>query len=148
MLHKNSYSAIDRDMQRIEPGAHQAVRIENPLLARPIIVTALHAPKEMTWKQAKAWAEKLDLFGWSWRLPTVEEAFFIADRSKYPATPKEFFPDIGRYEWIWTGTVDAEDPEDTDTASGSAWDVYLSYGGSGRSSQSYHGHVRAVRAGQ
>lgn len=29
MLFKNTYTAIDRDMQRIEPGQHQAVRIED-----------------------------------------------------------------------------------------------------------------------
>ena len=39
-------------------------------------------------------------------------------------------------------------PEDTDTASGYAWDVYLSDGGSFRDGQSGHGHVRAVRTGQ
>lgn len=121
---------------------HLAVRIENDLLVRPIIVSAYRSQKEMNWKAAKKWAEKLDTNGWSWRLPTVEEAFFIPDRSKYPALPKEFFPNFEGYEWIWTGTPDAESPSDC------AWGVDLDDGGSGRGSQASHLHVRAVRAGQ
>lgn len=48
MLFRNTYTAIDRDMQRIEPGQHQAVRIENALLARPILVTAQRSPKRLS----------------------------------------------------------------------------------------------------
>lgn len=121
---------------------HQAVRIEHSALVLPIIVTAHHAPEEMSWKAAKKWAESLHTNGWSWRLPTVEEAMFIPDRSKYPAIDKRFFPDFEGYEWIWTSTPDAEDPSDC------AWVVYLHDGYVGRYDQTYHGHVRAVRAGQ
>lgn len=121
---------------------HTAVRVEHPLLAKPIIVTAHHAPTAMTWKKATAWTEKLDLNGWSWRLPTVEEAMFIPDRSKYPAIDKSFFPDFEDYEWIWTSTVDAESPSDC------AWYVSLRYGLVGRDYQSGRTRVRAVRAGQ
>lgn len=121
---------------------HLAVRVEHPLLAKPIIVTALRSPKELTWKQAAKWAEGLDTNGWSWRLPTVEEAMFIPDRSKYPAVDTSFFPDFTDYEWIWTSTIDAESP------SGCAWLVALRYGYVLRDDQTAHGHVRAVRAGQ
>ena len=123
---------------------HVAVRIDHPLLARPLIVTAQAAPKTMTWKQAAKWAESLDLCGWSWRLPTVEEAFMIPDRSRYPAIDSAWFPDFDRkrYEWIWTSTPDADAP------AGFAWYVYLGSGDSDRSLQGYRGHVRAVRAGQ
>lgn len=121
---------------------HEAVRIENDLLARPLIVTAYHAPKNLNYKAAKKWAEKLNLNGWTWRLPTVEEALFIPDRSKYPALDKTFFPDFEDYEWIWTDTVDAEDP------AGCAWLVYLSDGFAGRDLQAGRGRVRAVRSGQ
>jgi hypothetical protein len=96
----------------------------------------------MTWKAAKAWAESLDINGWSWRLPTVEEAMLIPDRSKYPAIDKSFFPDFDGWEYIWTSTVDAEDPSDY------AWLVHLRDGVVGRGGQGGHNDVRAVRAGQ
>jgi len=122
---------------------HLAVRIENDLLAQPLIVPAFRVSKRaVSWKQAAKAAEKGDVYGWQWRLPTVEEAMFIPDRSKYPALPKEFFPDFAGYEWIWTSTVDAEDP------SVFAWLVLLSGGYVGRYLQSAHYRVRAVRAGQ
>jgi hypothetical protein len=121
---------------------HQAVRVEHSMLVLPLIVTAQKSPEEMTWAAAKKWAESLAVNGWSWRLPTVEEAMFIPDRSKYPAIDKNFFPDFERYEWIWTSTVDAEDPSDF------AWLVNLHDGYVGRGNQSNHSYVRAVRAGQ
>jgi hypothetical protein len=122
--------------------AHTAVRIQHSMLVSPIIVTAAKAPEEMRWADAKMWAESLDTNGWSWRLPTVEEAMFIPDRSKFPAIDKNFFPDFEEYEWIWTSTVDAEDPSDC------AWLVTLPYGDVYRGYQADHGSVRAVRAGQ
>lgn len=136
-----TYTKLGADGQPTE-GEHQAVRVEHPLLAQPIIVTAFHAPKEMTWKQAQKWAEGLDINGWSWRLPTVDEAAFIPDRTKYPALDKTFFPDFEEYEWIWTSTPDAEYPSDY------AWFVDLRGGYVYRGSQTDHGSVRAVRAGQ
>ena len=121
---------------------HQAVRIEHPLLARPLIVTAMKAPERMTQAQAVKWAESLTTYGWSWRLPTADEGFFIPDRSQYPATPKLYFPDVEEYEWIWASTVDAEDPSDC------AWLVDLRLGGVGRYDRTHRNDVRAVRAGQ
>lgn len=121
---------------------HKAVRVEHSALVLPLIVTAHHAPKEMTWKAAKKWAESLDINGWSWRLPTVEEAMFIPDRSKYPAVDVNFFPDFKGYEWIWTSTPDAESPSDD------AWIVFLHGGSVLRNNQTTHYYVRAVRAGQ
>ena len=137
-------SAIAPDGTGLPPEAtgHQAVRIEHPLLANPLIFTAFHSPEEMTFEKAKAWADGLDINGWSWRLPTVEEAFFLPDRSKYPSLDPNFFPDFGGYEWIWTSTVDAEAP------SGGAWLVSLYDGYSGRLHRSNHLFVRAVRASQ
>lgn len=120
---------------------HLAVRVEHPLLAQPLIVTSMKAPKAMTRAQAKKWAESLDVYGWSWRLPG-EEGMFIPDRLKYPATPKLYFPDLEEYEWIWLDVVDAEDP------SACAWVVGLHFGGVGRGYQADHANVRAVRAGQ
>ena len=122
---------------------HKAVRVEHPLLARPLIWTAHRSPKTMTWSQAKEWAEKLDTNGWSWRLPTVEEAFFLPDRSRttYPLVDPAYFPDC-EGEWIWTSTEDLVPP------AGVAWIVLLSLGHSYRLVQALRGHVRAVRSGQ
>jgi hypothetical protein len=122
---------------------HLAVRLERDILARPIIWTAHRSPKPMTWKQAQKWAEGLDINGWSWRLPTVEEAFLLPDRSRAesPALDPNFFPDCDG-EWIWTATEDAQPP------SGCAWLVGLASGDSDRYDVDFHLHVRAVRAGQ
>ncbi len=121
---------------------HLAVRVEHPLLANPITVTAHRAPNKMTYAQAVKWAESLEINGWSWRLPTVDEAFFLADRGKYPALDVNYFPDFEEYEWIWTSTPDAEYP------SGDAWVVGLHVGSADGGSQAGRSGVRAVRAGQ
>lgn len=136
------YTKLGADLAPVESD-HQIVRIEHPLLAAPLLVTAHFAPKEMTWKAAKKWAEALDLGGFAWRLPTVEEAFFIPDRSKYPAyDPAVFVGTKEQYLWIWTGTVDAASP------SCYAWGVSLIDGYSSRLNQVHRLHVLAVRAGQ
>lgn len=126
-----------------DAAGHLAVRVDHDLLARPLIVTAHRSEKAMTWTAAKKWAESLDINGWSWRLPTVEEAFLIVDRTRTqePALPPEYFPDCNG-EWIWTATEDAQPP------SGYAWDVGLVVGYSGRGRQGSRNRVRAVRAGQ
>ena len=100
---KPTYVNIDANNQATtEP--HHAVRVEHPLLASPIIVTAARSPKRMTHEQAVKWAEGLDINGWSWRLPTVEEAFLICDRTRADnVLPPEHFPDCTG-EWIWTST--------------------------------------------
>jgi len=74
-----------------------------------------------------------------WRMPTVEELFPLADRSKVsPAIDTEFFPDCPS-EWFWTSTPDAESPSDC------AWFVSFSDGYSGYDGRGYYGRVRAVR---
>jgi len=134
------YTTLDSTGAALPPKAdgHLAVQVEHPLLAAPLIFTA-HRSKAMTHEEAIKWAAGLDINGWSWRLPTVEEAFFLADRLKYPALDVQYFPDFD-YEWIWTSTVDAEDPSDY------AWFVSLNDGDSNRLLQSTHALVRAVRA--
>ena len=140
----NTYTKLGADGADLPADAtgHQAVRVDHPLLTRPIIVTSMKAPEDMNQEDAKKWAESLTINGWSWRLPAVEEAVFIPDRSKYPAIDKSFFPDFDEYEWIRTSTVDAAFP------SGVAWIVFLRYGFVIRSHQALHYGVRAVRAGQ
>jgi hypothetical protein len=122
---------------------HLAVRVDHPLLAKPIIVAAYRASDRITWKNAAKKAEAHDAYGWQWRLPSVEELFLIADRTNpVDELDKNFFPDAKGYEWTWSSTVDAESP------SVLAWLVNLGYGGSDRYDQSYGDYVRAVRAGQ
>ena len=121
---------------------HKAVRLEHPLLARPLIWTAHCAPKELNWKQAAKYADELDTNSWSWRLPTVEEALFLPNRAKYPVLDKEYFPDFTSCGWMWTSTVDAESPASY------TWGVSLGYGGlAGCVDQASNCHVRAVRVG-
>ena len=94
------------------------------------------------WKAANKHAEGLDLLGWSWRLPTVEELFLLADRSRTsPAIDTVFFPDC-KSDWYWTGTPLASAPAVC------AWYVGFSYGRSGWNSRDSSGFVRAVRSGQ
>lgn len=96
----------------------------------------------MNWKAAKAWAESLDLRGGGWRLPTVEELFLLADRSRYsPAIDQSAFPGC-KNNWYWSGTVDASSP------SGYAWFVNFYGGNSYWAHQHSEGPVRAVRPGQ
>lgn len=122
---------------------HLAVRIERDLLAHPIILTAHRSPEPMTWPDAKKWAAALDVYGWSWRLPTIEEAVLLVDysRASTPLLPPEYFPDCDG-EWIWTGTEDLTPP------SGDARCVHLDDGDSYLDLQYGRSHVRAVRAGQ
>ncbi len=137
---KPVYINIDANNQPTTD-SHQAVRVEHPLLARPIIVTAERSPNRMTHEEATKWAESLDINGWSWRLPTVEEAFLICDRTrKGNVLPPENFPDCAG-EYIWTSTPTA-------WPSGAAWGVLLYYGCSVWGGHGYGVHARAVRAGQ
>ena len=122
---------------------HQVVRVDRALLAAPIFVTAHRSAERLNWEDAKKWAEGLTINGWSWRLPTAEEAFLLCDRSRtsYPMLDPEFFPDCDG-EWIWTGTEDLVPP------AGYAWVVNLGSGFSSRDFQVSRNHVRAVRSGQ
>ena len=140
MIRYTKLAADGTDLPRDATG-HQAVRVDHDLLARPMIWTAHRSPQGMPWARAKAWAEGLTVNGWSWRLPTVEEAFLLCDRSRAtsPALDPAYFPDCDG-EWIWTGTVDAQPP------AGCAWCVGLVGGNAFRGVQDYRNHVRAVRA--
>jgi len=75
-----------------------------------------------------------------WRLPTVEELFGLADRSRFaPAIDTDAFPTCAS-AWYWSGTVDAESP------SVCAWGVYFGNGSSDLNFQYDQGRVRAVRS--
>jgi len=78
-----------------------------------------------------------------WRIPTVEELFLLADRTRTerPAIDVTFFPDCPS-DWFWTSTTYAPSPGDC------AWHVYFCNGSAGWSYRYYGGFVRAVRARQ
>lgn len=99
--------------------------------------------QSMAWKKAGAWVKKLRAGGFKdWRLPTVEELFLLADRTKVdPAIDKAYFPDC-KSSWYWSGTPYAGSPGDF------AWIVYFGNGGSYWGNQGGGGYVRAVRASQ
>jgi hypothetical protein len=136
-------AADGSDLPADSTEVHLAVRVDHPLLKAPIIVAAYRAGDEVQFKNAAKTAEGHAAYGWQWRLPTVEELFLIADRTREDEKlDANFFPDATGYEWTWSSTIDASDP------SGCAWGVYLGDGDSHRGLQGLHYHVRAVRAGQ
>ena len=75
-----------------------------------------------------------------WRLPTVEELFPLADRSRYdPAIDTAYFPTC-KSDWYWTASSWAPSP-----ASG-AWIVGFRGGDSGGDARGSNARVRAVRS--
>ena len=99
--------------------------------------------KPLAWKKALKYPATLAIAGFSdWRLPTVEELFVLADRTKFnPAIDTAFFPKCTG-GWYWSSTVDASSPGDC------AWGVYFGNGNSFCTHQSLEGLVRAVRPRQ
>ena len=75
-----------------------------------------------------------------WRVPTVEELFCLADRTRCgPAIDTDYFPETPS-DWFWSSTVEASSP------SVYAWGVYFGYGYSDWRNQYSEGFVRAVRS--
>ena len=97
--------------------------------------------KCVTHAQAETICSGLDLAGHTdWRLPSVEELFLLADRSRsLPATDTTAFPDT-KSDWYWTSTPHASDSSD-------AWFVSFSDGSAYYCLRDGHGaFVRAVRS--
>jgi hypothetical protein len=77
-----------------------------------------------------------------WRLPTVDELFSLADRTKHsPAIDTRFFPKCQR-DWYWTSTPAAYSPADC------AWVVSFYNGYAHWLYRASHAFVRAVRPSQ
>ena len=74
-----------------------------------------------------------------WRLPTVEELFALADRSRHsPAIDTDLFPDT-KSDWYWTSTLCAWDPS-------CAWFVDFDFGDALNLHRLNLAFVRAVRS--
>jgi hypothetical protein len=96
--------------------------------------------KRLNWAEAKEAVATLDLGGKTdWRLPTVEELFLLADRTRFePAIDTDAFPAC-ESSFYWSGTADA-------SSSDCAWGVGFHGGSSGWSDVDDEAFVRAVRA--
>jgi hypothetical protein len=94
-----------------------------------------------TWEEAKQACADFRLFGYSdWRLPTVEELFLLADRSRSdPAIDAELFPDT-KSDWYWTSSPAAWSPASY------AWIVSFGSGYADDHPHDYKAFVRPVRS--
>jgi len=97
--------------------------------------------KEVNHKGAADACSKLTLCGVDgWRLPTVEELFLLADRSRHrPAIDTDFFPTC-KSDWYWTSTPWSPSPESH------AWIVGFYLGSSVGRGLNFKASVHAVRA--
>jgi hypothetical protein len=105
-----------------------------------LLWSARPSDKRLAWKAADKQARAVKLLGAKCRLPTVEELFALADRSRVrPAIDAALFPDTPS-DWFWTSSPWAYSPDDY------AWIVDFGYGGSDGCHRAYNAFVRAVRA--
>ncbi len=107
------------------------------------LIWTVEEMKPLPWKKAQAAVGKMNTAGFTdWRLPTVEELFLLADRTKHsPAIDTTFFPKC-KSEWYWTSTPAAFSPGVY------AWVVSFNGGVAGWYYQGNGNVVRAVRASQ
>lgn len=102
-----------------------------------LIWQAKGSPKRLTYAKAEEYVKKL---GDGWRLPTVEELFCLADRTREaPAIDTDYFE--CESSWYWSSTPYAGDSD-------YAWIVYFGNGDSSWNGRDDGGFVRAVRPSQ
>jgi hypothetical protein len=94
----------------------------------------------VSWKEATAACEKLELEGGGWRLPTIQELLSLVDYERFDPAIAPVFE--CRPNYYWTATPYAPSPGDC------AWLVYFDAGGADWSDRHGGGFVRAVRARQ
>ena len=113
--------------------------------ARRLIWTAADAiDEDVTFAEAETAVAALNTSRFcgfdDWRLPTVEELFGLADRTRYsPDIDTDFFPTCAS-DWYWASTEYKPSPADY------AWIVGFYYGIANYDSRSNLNRVRAVRA--
>jgi hypothetical protein len=94
---------------------------------------------EQTHEAAERSCQELELAGFTdWRMPTVEELFALADRTRMdPAIDTEAFPDT-ESTWYWSSTPSA-------WSASCAWVVVFNFGLAGSLHRYSSACVRAVR---
>jgi hypothetical protein len=97
--------------------------------------------RKMDFEEAKKACAECRLLGFSdWRLPTVEELFLLADRSRTePAIDMDLFPDT-KSDWYWTSSPWACSP------ASDAWVVGFSAGYANGIHHEGEAFVRPVRS--
>ncbi len=64
----------------------------------------------MKWDEAKAYCKAQTTDNQKWRLPTSNELYYLADRSKYNnAIDDSFDMPKDKYPWFWSNTEYAND---------------------------------------
>ncbi len=101
------------------------------------------SPERLSYDSAEACIQQLNAAQFAgftdWRLPTIDELFALADRTRYaPAIDTDAFPNCVA-DGYWTGTPDAEEPESF------AWAVLFGDGGAFEHRRYHDCRVRAVR---
>ncbi|MFZ5698765.1 MAG: DUF1566 domain-containing protein [Pseudomonadota bacterium] len=100
-----------------------------------LIWTQNTVAKDVTHEAAK---EAVAALGEGWRLPTLDELFALADRTKYsPAIDTDAFQDTAN-DWYWTDTPCAWN-------SSAVWVFAFNLGNALVNHRSYGACVRAVR---
>ena len=104
-----------------DAGGHAAVLVP----AAGLMWASATLPKSMPHAAAEAACKALTLAGFNdWRLPTVEELFALADRTRYrPAIDTDLYPGT-KSDWYWSASAAASAPADF------AWLVDFGYGNS------------------
>jgi len=95
--------------------------------------------KKRNWKDALSYCKDLTLSGFKdWRLPTFNELYYLADRSKFkPAINKKFFK--AKNSSYWTATEYKNDLT-------RAWHVFFDDGGDFYNRKTNKVYVRCVRS--
>lgn len=136
---KQHIALIGADGAQLPPDSTEFVAVHNTKTG--LVVAAPFADQRFKHADAVTAVAGLTLAGASdWRLPTVEELFLMADRSRFePAVDPEEYPFI-EDDWYWTSTVDPSSPSDY------AFYVYFHYGTAVLFYQYLQGRVVAVRS--
>jgi hypothetical protein len=136
----NRFTKIGKDGAKLDDGANEWVAVLDNTTG---LIWDAGETEELNFAAAQSHANGSEVAGFKdWRLPTVEELFMLADRTKFePAIDKGFFPNCHN-DWYWTGTVVAKYPADC------AWLVDFDDGGADWGAQNDGYRVRAVRASQ
>lgn len=91
-----------------------------------------------TWENAITYCENISHGDHDdWRLPNINELFYLADRSNYNPTLSSKFDNISN-SYYWSSTTDASDTT-------KAWIVYFGNGGDNGNAKSDVEYVRCVR---